>query len=105
MKRGNHHNQWRRQWRKVVHGGTTRLRKPASMLAHGETDRPLDESQSLAAPAMNDDGVLRANKSNRLPSALAEASEHDEHVRNSWMPGPLVSTITLLALAFIAIIT
>jgi hypothetical protein len=104
MKEGNRHNQWRRQWRKVVRGGTTRLRKPKSTLAPGGSNVPPGESLSLAAPASND-GVLRANQSNHLPTALAEASEHDERAGKSWLPGPLVGTITLLALAFIALIT
>jgi hypothetical protein len=104
MKEGKHHKQWRRQWRKVVRGGTTRLRKPKPTLPPGGSNMPPDESQSLVAPAV-DDGVLRAKKSNHLPTALAEASEHDERARKSWLPGPLVGTITLLALAFIAVIT
>jgi len=103
MKEGKHHHQWRRQWRKVVRGGTTRLRKPKEMSA-ADGNRAADESRGLAAPTM-DEGVLRASKSNRLPTALAEASEHDERARKRWLPGPLVGTITLLALAFIAVIT
>ncbi len=101
MKRENHHGQWR-QRRKVVHGGTTRLRKPGGPPAPEGADA---QPGGTGAPVSMDDGVLRAGKSDRLPTALAEASEHYGRARRSWLPGPLVTTVALLALLFIAVIT
>ena len=121
MKHGKLTRRLQKKVRRVISGGTTRLLKPEVIEAEITPDEmPLalddevasDESFNLPFP---DDtvadqpsgdtytgGVLRLDKSNRLPTALAEASEHNEH---GWMPSTLVITITLLAILFIALIT
>jgi len=105
MKQGKQQKRWRRRWRKVVHGGPTRMLKPKSTPIPKEIETPLNELPGLPVPSDDDNsGVLRLDKAIRLPSALAEASEYEDGQRG-WMPGSLVTTISLLAILFIAIIT
>lgn len=91
-------NKHYKKLRRLVHGGTTRLRKPNQPTAEKSFRTVQDEGYSHA----DDDGVLRMDKPNRLPAALAEASENGE---NGLMPGPLVITITLAAILFIGVMT
>ena len=79
--------------------------KPASIPVPGETETPPDEPSGLSIPSNDNSGVLRLDKSSRLPTALAEASEYDEDGQTGWMPGSLVMTISLLAILFIVIIS
>jgi hypothetical protein len=104
MKQGKHQKRWRQRWRKVVHGGPTRMLKPRSAPTPRKAETPLDESPSLPVPSDDNNGVLRFDRASRLPTALAEASEYEDGQR-SWMPGSLVMTISLLAIVFIVIIT
>jgi hypothetical protein len=94
MKQNKHYKKLRR----LVRGGTTRLQKPALLPAK----KPSETLREPSNGSLSDGGVLRLDKSNHLPTALAEASEDGP---NSLMPGPLVITITLAAIIFIAIIT
>lgn len=96
MMQGKTQKRWRRRFRKVVYGGTTRLLKPVS--AENSSGLVHPDSQ----PDLAEDGVLRLDRSKRLPTALAEASDRGE---DGWMPSRLVIIITLLAIVFIAIIT
>ncbi len=110
MKHGKLTRRLQRKVRRVVSGGTTRLLKPETIeaeIAPDEITVSPDESFDVPVagdPVLNEyaSGVLRLDKSSRLPTALAEASEHNEH---GWLPSTLVITITLLAILFIAIIT
>lgn len=96
---------WRRQLRKVVRGGTTRLLKPApaagGRLKPGTTPEALRE----AIQNLDNSGVLRLDRSTKLPAALAEASESGEDGQNGWLPSTLVISITLIAILFIGFIT
>ena len=94
MKQNKHYKKLRR----LVHGGTTRLQKPALLPAKKLSETLREPSND----SLSDSGVLRLDRSDHLPTALAEASENGQ---NSLMPGPLVITITLTAIIFIAIIT
>lgn len=93
MKQNKHYKKLRR----LVHGGTTRLQKPAQPTVEKSFRAVQDEDDSHA-----DEGILRMDKPNRLPAALAEASENGE---NGLMPGPLVIIITVAAILFIGIMT
>lgn len=104
MKQGKHQKRWRRRWRRVVHGGPTRMLKPRSAPKPREAETPLEESPNLLIPSIDDSGVLRFDKARRLPTALAEAGEYEDGQRG-WMPGSLVLTISLLAILFIVIMT
>jgi hypothetical protein len=84
--------------RRLVKGGTTRLQKPDPLSAEKPFERPPQPSVGDNA----DSGIMRLDKSNHLPTALAEVSEHGD---TGLMPGPLVITITLAAIVFIGIIT
>lgn len=77
--------------RKRISGGVTKLTgaKPAFAIAPDTS-------------AGAEDGVLRMASVTHLPTALIEVSDSGEP---SAKPGPLVLTITGLALAFIIIIT
>lgn len=77
--------------RKRVSGGVTKLTsaKPTFAIAPDTS-------------AGADDGVLRLESAAHLPTALIEASDSGDP---SVKPGPLVLTITGLALVFIIIIT
>ena len=93
IKQGKLGRRFRRQERKVISGGTTRLVKLPTIA---------EQSIEPAIPA-SDEGLLRLKTETlRLPSALAEASELGE---SGLMPGRVVLTITVLAIVFIAIIT
>ena len=105
MKHGKLKRRLQRKVRKVISGGTTRLLKPEIIeaeIAPDEMPGSPDESFNLPVPDNDTSGVLRLGKSSHLPTALAEASEHNEH---GWLPSALVITITLMAILFIAIIT
>lgn len=85
----------RKRLRKVVRGGTTRLRNTGPQLGPAAAND--------ATPPVNNEGVLRLNNNQlRVPTALAEAGErHHDH----WWPSTLVLVLTALAVAFISIIT
>ena len=121
MKHGKLTRRLQKKVRKVISGGTTRLLKPEVIeteIAPDEMPLTLDDEvapdESFNFPVPDDalavqpssdiyaGGVLRLDKSSRLPTALAEASEHNEH---GWLPGTLVITISLLAILFIVMIT
>jgi hypothetical protein len=94
MKQNKHYKKFRR----LVHGGTTRLQKPVQLLAEQSFEAPREQVNDGGAST----GVLRMDKPSRLPAALAEAGENSE---DGVMPSMLVITITLAAVAFIVIIT
>lgn len=98
IKQGKLGRRFRRQERKVVSGGTTRLVKPPAVAVAEQSNKP-----PISA---NDDGMLRLKADTlRLPSALAEASETGESGQSGMMPGRVVLTITAAAIVFIAVIT
>ncbi|MEO6724706.1 MAG: hypothetical protein ABIP14_05340 [Blastocatellia bacterium] len=105
MKHGKLTRRLQRKVRRVISGGTTRLLKPEIIeaeIAPDEMPVSSDDPFNLSVPDNDASGVLRLGKSSHLPTALAEASEHNEH---GWLPGLMVTTITLMAVLFIAIIT
>lgn len=105
MKPGKLTRRLQRKVRRVISGGTTRLLKPGATKtapAQNEISASPDESSHLSVPDNDASGVLRLSKSSHLPTALAEASEQNNH---GWWPSALVITIALLAILFIAIIT
>ena len=109
MKHGKLTRRLQRKVRRVISGGTTRLLKPLIKAESAQDEMPASPDESSNVPVSDnpvannyDGGVLRLGKSSHLPTALAEASEHNEH---GWLPSALVITITLMAILFIAIIT
>lgn len=93
MKQNKHYKKWRRR---LVHGGTTRLKKPAGL------ELPPEAPDGNPHDPTTDSGVLRLDNSSRLPTALAEASDTGE---DGLMPSRLVLSITLMAVVLIGIIT
>jgi hypothetical protein len=87
---------------RAVQGGLSRLRKQIVSPAPPATT---EASSAKASPA--EAGILRPGTGSlRLPHALAEAGEAEpEETAHSWMPGPVVLSITACALLIIAILT
>lgn len=90
----------RRSLRRAVRGGISRLRKQVL-----PGNRP---AADLAPTPPPEAGILRPDAASwRLPNGLMEAGDHDPHPANGrwpWLPGPVVLTITILALLFISLI-
>jgi hypothetical protein len=94
VKRGRKSKRIRRRLRHVVKGGPFRLReKPAAAEPAAASDTQAHNDQH---------GILRFDEGTlHVPGALAEAGESES---NGLMPGPVVTVITILAVAFIAVI-
>ncbi|HMV87000.1 MAG TPA: hypothetical protein PKC13_28330 [Blastocatellia bacterium] len=90
-------NKHYKKLRRLVRGGTTRMQKPAAPSSENASAKVLNQPANQI-----DEGVLRLDKSNHLPMALAEAGENGE---TDWKPGSLVIGITVGAIVFIGVIT
>ncbi len=101
MKRSKTARRWLRKRKRAVKGGLAKL---VALTGDPEAKRdsgPIPPLPQDPSP-FNDSGILRQDiAAFRLPHALAEASEREQH---DWMPSGFVILVVVLAILFIAII-
>lgn len=100
MKRNKTARRWLRKRKRAVKGGLAKL-----VALTGDSESKPDPKPIPPLPQespFNDSGILRQDAAAfRLPHALAEASEREQH---DWMPSGFVILVVVMAILFIAII-